>query len=80
MKRNKKIILIVLVFAALAAALCVFLIIKHNHDSAVKLSCKYGFIDKTGKIVIPLEYNDVDYHFSDGLARVVKITKNGAIE
>ena len=41
---------------------------------------KYGFIDKIGKIVIPLEYNEVDYHFSDGLARVVKITKNGAIE
>jgi hypothetical protein len=30
---------------------------------------KYGFIDKTGREVIPLEYTVVE-HFSDGLARV----------
>lgn len=32
-------------------------------------SNKYGFIDKTGKLVIPYQFDDV-YNFSDGLARV----------
>ena len=30
---------------------------------------KYGFIDKTGKVVIPIIYNDIS-HFREGLARV----------
>ena len=54
---------------------------KYDHDpnvawwhfneglARVNLNGKFGFIDKTGKEVIPLIYNDV-YDFSEGLARV----------
>ena len=79
MKRNKKSILIVLVVAVLAAALCVSLIIKHNQDSVIKLSCKYGFIDKTGKTVIPLEYDEAS-SFYNGFAKVKKNGKWGLID
>ena len=37
--------------------------------AAVKLNGKYGFIDKTGKEVIPFQYDEATY-FYDGLALV----------
>lgn len=51
---------------------------KHNGSSAditgtfqIRSSGLYGFIDKTGKVVIPIEYDDVDV-FSGGMVRVKK--------
>ena len=35
----------------------------------VKLDNKWGFINKTGEEVIPLQYDDADY-FKDGVAKV----------
>ena len=35
---------------------------------------KYGFIDKTGKVVIPLNYDDA-WYFSEGLAAVERNDK-----
>ncbi|MDP8185203.1 WG repeat-containing protein [Phocoenobacter skyensis] len=46
---------------------------------AVKKDGKWGFIDKKGKIVIPLQY-DGAYSFSEGLARVEKDGKWGFID
>lgn len=43
--------------------------------AAVKQNGKYSFIDKTGKVIIPLEYDDAN-SFSKNLA---KVTKNGFI-
>lgn len=40
---------------------------------------KYGFIDKTGSLVIPLEY-DRAYNFTDGLAPVMADGKYGFID
>ncbi|MDR1706316.1 MAG: WG repeat-containing protein, partial [Clostridiales bacterium] len=40
---------------------------------------KWGFIDKTGKVVVPLEYDQV-YSFSEGLAPVIKDGKYGFID
>src|SRR5690606_22652232 len=37
--------------------------------SSVELNGKYGFVDKTGKEVIPLKY-DGAWDFSDGLSKV----------
>lgn len=39
---------------------------------------KAGFVDKTGKLVIPYEYDSV-WPFSDGCARVEKNSKYGFI-
>ncbi len=35
----------------------------------VRLNKKWGFIDTTGSVIIPLKYNEVQ-NFSDGMARV----------
>ncbi len=40
---------------------------------------KYGFIDKTGEVVVPLEYDDAQ-NFSEGLAVVEKDGKWGYID
>ncbi|MDO4441411.1 MAG: WG repeat-containing protein [Moraxella sp.] len=40
---------------------------------------KYGFIDKTGKAVIPVQY-DFAWEFSEGLARVEQNDKYGFID
>ena len=45
----------------------------------VKLNDKYGFIDKTGKEVIPIKYDDA-YSFSEGLALVKLNNKYGFID
>ena len=42
-------------------------------------NCKWGFIDKTGKVIVPFEYEEA-YDFQDGLARVSKNNKWGAID
>ena len=44
--------------------------------AAVAINKKWGFIDKTGKIVVPLEYERVS-SFTDGKASV---TKNGEVD
>ena len=44
----------------------------------VRKGNKYGFIDTTGKVVIPFQY-DLTYGFSEGLARVEKDGKVGFI-
>ncbi len=36
----------------------------------IKENGKWGFIDATGKIVIPPQYDDCYYQFSEGLAAV----------
>ena len=41
----------------------------HSGLAEVRLNDKYGFVDKTGKEVVPLKYDYVDY-FSKGLAPV----------
>ena len=40
---------------------------------------KFGFIDKTGKVVIPPIY-DLAWHFSEGLAGVEKNGKRGFVD
>ena len=45
----------------------------------VRLDKKYGFIDKTGKEVIPIKYDDV-WYFSEGLAAVSLNNKWGFID
>lgn len=47
--------------------------------AVVKKDGKYGFIDRTGKEVIPLIYDDA-YGFYDGLAAVEKDGKMGYID
>ncbi|MBR5028815.1 MAG: WG repeat-containing protein [Bacteroidales bacterium] len=44
----------------------------------VKKNRKWGFIDKCGKVVVPLEYDDA-YNFSEGLAVVWKGESRGYI-
>lgn len=44
----------------------------------MELNGKYGFLDKTGKIVIPVQYKSVD-DFEKGLAEVRLNGKSGAI-
>ena len=41
--------------------------------------CKYGFYDSTGKIVIPIIYDDVGY-LSEGLISVYLNKKHGVID
>lgn len=45
----------------------------------VRLNNKYGFIDKQGKVIIPIKYDYVDT-FSEGLARVELNEKYGFID
>lgn len=40
---------------------------------------KYGFVDKNGEEVIPCQY-DLDFHFSEGMAAVLKDDKFGYID
>lgn len=58
--------------------------IKKPHEidmglEVIKKGNKYGFIDKTGKIIVPFEYDYAD-SFSEGLARVRKGRKWGYID
>ena len=46
--------------------------------ASVELNGKWGFINKTGKEVIPLKYDDA-YPFSEGLAKVKLNGKYGLI-
>jgi hypothetical protein len=46
--------------------------------AAVELNKKYGFIDRTGSIVIPFHF-DYAYSFSEGLAQVTQAEKCGFI-
>lgn len=50
----------------------------HAGLAVVSKNKKYGFIDKDGKLVIPLEYSDAD-NFNDGLARVMLNGQYGLI-
>ncbi len=50
----------------------------NNERAWVMKNKKYGFIDKTGKLVVPLEYDMVN-GFSEGLARVRLNGKNGYV-
>ncbi|MFR6236861.1 MAG: WG repeat-containing protein [Parabacteroides distasonis] len=45
----------------------------------VKKNGRYGFIDKYGKEVIPLIYENIPYSFSDGLAKVKREGKWGYV-
>ena len=46
----------------------------------VDYSDKWGFIDQTGKEVIPLIYDDVDHNFLEGLVAVEKDDKWGFVD
>ena len=48
--------------------------------ASVSLNGKYGFIDKTGKEVIPIKYDDAAESFSEGLAEVKLNDKWGFID
>ncbi len=47
-----------------------------NGLARVKMNKKWGFIDTTGGVVVPLKYDEV-CNFSEGLAKV-RIKKNGS--
>ena len=47
--------------------------------AVVELNGKYGFIDKSGKVVIPIKYDDA-WSFSEGLAEVSLNWKYGFID
>ena len=47
--------------------------------ATVKLNDKYGYIDKTGKEIIPCKYNDA-WNFSEGFAKVALNGKYGYID
>lgn len=51
----------------------------HDGLAKVEQNDKWGFVDKTGKVVVPLQYDDV-YHFSDGLAGVKQNDKWGFVD
>ena len=51
----------------------------HEGLAIVKLNNKYGFIDKTGKEVIPIKYDNA-WSFSEGLASVKLNNKYGFID
>ena len=62
---------------------------RHLYDYTVPfsegLTCvekdgKYGFIDTTGKVVVPCQYDDASLSFSEGLAYVRKDGKYGFID
>jgi hypothetical protein len=41
----------------------------HEEFAAVKIGKKWGYVDKTGKVIIHLQFDDVR-NFSEGLAEV----------
>lgn len=43
-------------------------------------SGKYGFIDKSGKEVVPFKYDDAGYNFEDGIIKVKLNAKYGFID
>ncbi|WP_373567640.1 WG repeat-containing protein, partial [Paenibacillus mendelii] len=47
--------------------------------AAVKKDGKYGYIDKAGDVIVPLEYNSAG-RFNDGLSIVRKDGKWGIIQ
>ncbi len=51
----------------------------HDGLAVVNKDGKWGFIDKTGKVVIPLQY-DYASNFSEGLALVKKDGKSGFVD
>jgi hypothetical protein len=68
-------LILLLVFASLASA----------QDEEVRLfpvtqNKKCGYIDKTGKIIIPLRFEDACYDFSEGLASIALNGKRGFID
>lgn len=54
------------------------MVVKHVANSPD--SWKYGFVDQTGALVVPLEYDRGTHSFSDGLAAVTKEDKYGFID
>lgn len=64
-----------LVFASLASAQD-----KEVYLFPVTQNQKCGYIDRTGKIIIPLQFEDTCYDFSEGLASVVLNGKRGFID
>ncbi len=42
----------------------------HKLDEIGKEGCKYGLIDKTGKIILEPKYDDISYFNQNGIARV----------
>lgn len=48
--------------------------------AGVRKGKKWGFIDEKGKIVIPIQYDDVDYFRPSGLCAVTKNGKSGFID
>ena len=51
----------------------------HNQDDVEQHEGKWGYVNKKGKLVIPVQYDDANY-FSVGLACVKKNDKYGFID
>lgn len=51
----------------------------NNGLAKVKKDHKWGFIDTTGSLIVPLKYNEVE-NFNDGLARVRLGQKWGLVD
>ncbi|MCA2814269.1 MAG: WG repeat-containing protein [Microcystis sp. M090S1] len=68
------------IFSSIIFALTSYLVIAPKFDEAsyfqeglakVRIGDKYGYIDKTGKTVIPIQFDSIDvYEFQEGLAKV----------
>jgi hypothetical protein len=50
----------------------------NNELTRIKKVAKYGFIDKTGKVVIPIEYDDI-WSVNEGLLGVKKRVKRALL-
>jgi hypothetical protein len=50
-----------------------------NGYASVKMDGKYGLIDNTGNVIVPIEY-DTEVRFHEGLAVVRKDGKWGVLE
>jgi hypothetical protein len=48
--------------------------------TSVKLNGKYGFVDKTGKEIIPLKYDECALFFNEGLTSVKLNGKYGFVD
>ena len=68
-------LILLLVFASIALAQD-----KEVYLFPVTQNKKCGYIDKTGKIIIPLQFEDTCYDFSEGLASVGLNGKRGFID